>query len=254
MLFVNVYSMEKPTFRTTLTELLLHNIWAKIAEILLIVLLVLIVLKTFSPMVENDLIRKQLLIWIINVIMIIWVFLGMKIRGESLSDFGLDFTYKGIKSLLKLIMWSLIVFVLAALAFVVGSIIMANITGIPEQADMSGYDYFQGRIGLFLVSMLGIYFVSSFGEEFFYRAFLINRITEMGISKKWGVYIAVLLSAIVFGFAHYQWGPMGIVQTTFMGLALGICYLWLKKKLLILVLAHAYMDTILMLQLYLGHS
>ena len=45
---------------------------------------------------------------------------------------------------------------------------------------------------------------------------------------------------------------MGIVQTGFMGLALGICYVKLKRKLWALILAHAYMDTVLMVQLYLS--
>ena len=47
---------------------------------------------------------------------------------------------------------------------------------------------------------------------------------------------------------------MGVAQTTFMGLALGICYIKLKKRLWILILAHAYMDTILMVQMYLASN
>jgi len=43
---------------------------------------------------------------------------------------------------------------------------------------------------------------------------------------------------------------MGIAQTTFMGLALGVAYLVVRRNLWILVLAHAYMDTILMVQMY----
>ena len=43
-------------------------------------------------------------------------------------------------------------------------------------------------------------------------------------------------------------------QTGFMGLVLGICYIKLKKRLWILILAHAYMDTILMVQLYLANN
>ena len=48
------------------------------------------------------------------------------------------------------------------------------------------------------------------------------------------------------------WGVMGIMQTTFMGLALGISYLLVKRNLWVLILAHAYMDTVLMVQMYLG--
>ena len=71
---------------------------------------------------------------------------------------------------------------------------------------------------------------------------------------EWGTAITVILSAIIFGLAHYQWGPMGVVQTGMMGLVLSICYLKLRKRLWILILAHAYMDTILMVQMYLAQN
>jgi hypothetical protein len=45
---------------------------------------------------------------------------------------------------------------------------------------------------------------------------------------------------------------VGIVQTTFMGLALAASYLLVKRNLWVLVLAHAYIDTVLLVQMYLG--
>ena len=91
-------------------------------------------------------------------------------------------------------------------------------------------------------------------EEVVYRAFLINRISELGQGTKTATIIAVILSSIIFGLVHYEWGPMGIVQTGFMGLALGFCYIKLKRRLWILILAHAYMDTILMVKMYLSSN
>ena len=105
---------------------------------------------------------------------------------------------------------------------------------------------------MLMLTLFGVYIVASFGEEVIYRAFLINRISELGLSSKSGRIIVVIISAIVFGFAHYSWGPMGIVQTSFMGLALGMSYLYLNKRIWVLILAHVYMDTILMVQLYLS--
>lgn len=140
------------------------------------------------------------------------------------------------------------------IGFVVGSILMANITGVPESADMSSYDYLKDNIWMLLLTLLGVYIVSAFGEEVIYRGFLINRISELGLNSKIGRIIAVILSAVVFGFAHYSWGPMGMVQTGFIGLALGFCYIYLKKRLWVLIFAHAYMDTILMVQMYLASN
>ena len=47
---------------------------------------------------------------------------------------------------------------------------------------------------------------------------------------------------------------VGIVQTTFMGLALTVSYVLVKRNLWVLVLAHAYIDTLLLVQMYLGPS
>ena len=117
---------------------------------------------------------------------------------------------------------------------------------------MSGYNYLQGNLPMLILSLAGVYVVSSFGEEVIYRGFLINRIAELGAGGKWAWRWAVLTSAVVFGLIHFSWGPIGMVETGFMGLALGMSYLLLKRNLWITILAHAYMDTILMLQMYLG--
>ena len=117
---------------------------------------------------------------------------------------------------------------------------------------MSEYNYLAGNLPMLLLSLVGVYIVSSFGEEVIYRGFLITRIEELRPGSRHIRKIAVVISAVVFGFAHYTWGPAGIVQTTFMGLALGIAYLAVGRNLWINVLAHAFADTILLVQQYLA--
>jgi hypothetical protein len=97
---------------------------------------------------------------------------------------------------------------------------MANITGIPEGADMSSYQFLSGNLPMLLVSLIGVFIGSSFAEELLYRGFLTSRIEELLGNKHNSIWIAILISSIMFGFAHYEWGWMGIVQTTFMGAAL----------------------------------
>ena len=100
-------------------------------------------------------------------------------------------------------------------------------------------------------ALAAAYVVSSVGEEVVYRGFLINRLAELTSTRtRWTT--AVIGSAALFGLAHFAWGPSGIVQTGFMGLALGAAYLRLERNLWVTVLAHAYMDTILFVQMYFG--
>ena len=240
--------------RTKIGHLLETNLLIKIAEICFVFLAAFTLIKLLEPLAGDNLVLKQAIVWTANILMLILVWLGMNFRGQKWSDFGLTFGPVTFKDGLKVFLLSLLVFVLAVTGFILGSIIMANITGIPEGSDMSNYEYLQNNVPMLILTLCGVYIVSSFGEEVIYRAFLINRISELGFEPKTGRIIAVILSAIIFGLVHYEWGAMGIVQTGFMGLAIGICYIKMKKRLWILILAHAYMDTILMIQMYLASS
>lgn len=235
--------------------LLQNNRLVQITEILLLFVVAFSIIKLSEPFIIDDLILKQASVWLANVAMLIIVWLGLRLRGETWKDFGLTFNSVTLKEGFKVILWSLLVFLLAITGFIIGSIIMANITGIPEgSADMSGYAYLKDNLGMLILSLVGVYIVSSFGEEVIYRGFLINRISQMGLDTKKMQWLAVIISSLIFGFVHYEWGAMGIAQTTLMGLALAICYIKLKKRLWILILAHAYMDTILMIQMYLASN
>ena len=105
---------------------------------------------------------------------------------------------------------------------------------------------------LFLVSLAAIYVVSSLGEEVVYRGFLINRLEELFGGGRKATWVAVILSSLIFGLAHFGWGIVGVVQTTFMGFALAGSYLLFRRNLWILVAAHAYMDTVLIVPMYFG--
>lgn len=249
--------MIKKANKVSLTKLgfqLQNNKLVKIGEILILFIFAYAFIRLLIPLVGDSPILKQSVLWIANILMLVYVWIGLKLRGENWKDFGLTFKSISLRSAIHILLLSLLVFVLAVAGFILGSIIMANITGIPEGSNMSSYDYLKDNIGMLLITLAGVYIVSSFGEEVIYRGFLINRISQIGTDSKKATIIAVILSSIIFGLIHYEWGPMGMVQTGFMGLALGICYIKLKRRLLILILAHAYMDTILMVQLYLASN
>jgi membrane protease YdiL (CAAX protease family) len=239
---------------TKLGNQLQTNKLVKVGEILFLFIFAYAFIKLVFPLAGDSPILKQVVLWIANILMLIYVWIGLKLRGESWKAFGLTINSISLRSAIKFILLSLLVFVLAVAGFILGSIIMANITGIPEGANMTGYDYLKDNIGMLILTLAGVYIVSSFGEEVIYRGFLINRISQIGNDSKNATIIAIILSSIIFGLIHYAWGPMGMVQTGFMGLALGICYIKFQKRLWILILAHASMDTILMIQMYIASN
>lgn len=226
----------------------------KIGEILLLFIIGLGYIKLIVPLVGDNPFLKQLVVGFANILLIIYVWAGLKLRGESWKDFGLTFTSISWSESFKRFLLSLLVAVLAIAAFILGGVVMTNIIGSPENLDMEGYNYLKDNFGMLLIALGGVYIFSSFGEEVIYRAFLINRISELGKEAKYATIIAVILSSILFALVHYEWGSIGMVQTGCMALVMGIFYIKLKKRLWILVLAHAYMDTILLVQLYLASN
>lgn len=228
------------------------NVIFKIGEIVFIFAVAILFIQFLQPFAEDNAVMSQAIVWGANILMLVLIWGSLKLSDQKPRDFGIIFQSFSSKLAGIVFLKSLLVFVLAMTAFALGSVIMAPFTGIPESADMSSYAYMQNNLSMFLLTLFGVYIVSSFGEEVIYRAFLIDRISEMGLPEKWNNSIAIVISAAIFGFIHYKWGAMGMVQTGFMGLVLGYFYLKYDRNIWILVLAHAFMDTILMVQMYLA--
>lgn len=239
------------TSATTLGHLLRTNKVAQIAELVIVFAVALGVITLVVPLAGDHPLARQAVVWVANVLMLALVWLGLRLRGQRWAHFGLQFRFSGWSAALRAVLKSLVVFVAAVAAFVIGSMIMTPLLGAAETADMSGYAYLRGNLPMLILALAAVYVVSSFGEEVIYRAFLINRLAELGSGGTWAWRSAVFASAIVFGLVHFDWGLIGIVQTGCMGLALGVSYLVVRRNLWVLILAHAYMDTILLVQLYL---
>lgn len=243
--------MQNEAVVTTLGHRLHTSKAARAAELVGVFAVAGAVVAFIAPLAGDDPLARQAVVWVANVIMLFMVWLGLRLRGQDWTHFGLRFRFGGWRAAARTILTSFVVFIAAVAAFVIGSIIMGPIAGVPESADMSGYVYLRGNLPMLILALLAVYVVSSFGEEVIYRAFLINRLAELGSGGEWSLRMAVVGSAIIFGLIHYDWGLMGMVQTGFMGAALGVSYLIVRRNLWVLILAHAYMDTLLLIQMYL---
>ncbi|HMB62713.1 MAG TPA: CPBP family intramembrane glutamic endopeptidase [Eudoraea sp.] len=240
----------KSGLRDTIGNWLLTRKYATIIELTVIFGVVLAFLGLAGPFATGNQGLQQGIVWVANVILILLVLLGQWFRFGDIRDLGLKKRNRGWKGNLNTFLWSLVVSVIALIAFLLGSMIIINFGGTMEQADLSKYEYLKNNPGMLAVSMLGVYLVSSFGEELVYRGYLMDRLQFITDHVRHKNIISVVFSAVLFGLAHYQWGVMGVVQTTMMGLALSTMYLLLNKRLIILILAHAYLDTLLLFSIY----
>jgi membrane protease YdiL (CAAX protease family) len=227
-----------------------ENKLAQIGELLAVFVIPFAVIMGTLPLVGENPLARHVVISVAILLMIAMIWLGLRLRGQNWRHFGLPFSRASRRTIVRSVLLSIVVLVAAVAAFAVGAVVMANVVGKPEGADMSSYDYLRGNLPMLILTLVSVYVTASFGEEVIYRGFLINRIAELGSGGKTSWRLAVVSSSIVFGLIHFHWGLAGMVQTGFMGLALGASYVLVRRNLWVTILAHGYMDTILILQLY----
>jgi membrane protease YdiL (CAAX protease family) len=237
---------------TELGRLLLTSKLAKVGELFAVFVPALALILGAGPFVGKNPLARGSVILLANLLMLVAVWVGLRVRGQDWEYFGLSFRIAGRRPIFRTVLQSVVVFVAAVAAFMVGAVVMANIVGMPEGADMSGYNYLRGNLPMLILSLVAAYLGAAFAEEVIYRAFLINRMAEIGSGTKTAWRCAVVISSLVFGLIHSDWGLAGMVQTSCMGLALGVSYLVVGRNLWVTILAHGYMDTILIVQMYFG--
>lgn len=221
-------------------------------ELAVVFLPAMLVILFAESWVGDNLIARQAVIWVAYVVMLLIVYAALRTQGTNWLHLGVSFTFVGWRRVGVTLRQAAIVFVCATVAFVIGAIVMANIVGIPEGADFQSYEYLQDNPGMLLLSLAGVYIVSSFGEEVLFRGYLMTRCAEFFGGNKLGWRIAIAVSTIVFALIHYDWGISGVVQTGCMGFVLAYSYVRVNRNLWVNIIAHGFMDTILMVQLYLA--
>ena len=103
-----------------------------------------------------------------------------------------------------------------------------------------------------ILMAVGIAVTAGFGEELLFRGFVMTQARAGGAS----VIVQILLSALLFGFAHGGWGAMGanfnpgaaigaIISTSILGALLAIVYVLSSRSLMPVMFAHALIDLII---------
>lgn len=183
-----------------------------------------------------------------SLILSFFVIVGlMKWRGQGWADLGL----KRPPHWWTIPLWGLVIIAVTIASQLTIVPLLARVLHAPP-ADLSRYDIIRGNFQLFLVTAVGAMITGGFIEEFIYRGLMIDRLGRILGGGQRGLWIAALLCGVPFGLVHFQWGVGGMLVTAVMGSVLGVMYLATKRNLWPLIAAHATLDLIMMLQVYLG--
>jgi membrane protease YdiL (CAAX protease family) len=116
-----------------------------------------------------------------------------------------------------------------------------HLTGTTE--DLSAYANLQGNLGMLAGLLLVTWTVAAFGEEIVYRGFIQTRITDVLGRNPVGVVVAVVISSVLFGLAHTEYGIVGVAVTFLDALFFSVLRLR-YRTLWPAILAHGFWNTL----------
>jgi uncharacterized protein len=194
----------------------------------------LIVARAIYPRVPNEVIVLFVIGWI-----------SLRIRGDGWGAIGIRKPHSWRRLLL-------IAVIAAAVRIAVGDGLLvpalSHVWPAPQESSIA--DNLRGNVKV-LAMLLGLVWTfAAFGEEFCYRGYIWNRVYEAtGKHRDW---IALAVTATLFGLGHAYKGPIGIVDSGFAGLVLGAAYVLNRKNLWAPILTHGFIDTFAVVVTFLG--
>jgi len=183
-----------------------------------------------------------------SLFVLIWV----KLRGETWASFGLIVPAKWGRT----IGFGVLVF-LAQLAYGVFAQpgvehTVAALTGTGPNRAPQVLGEVTGNLSLFLYLLPFVWLFAAFGEEVFYRGYLMSRFAQFMGEGRTAWTIALIAQALLFGAAHAYQGPPGMVSAAIGGLILGAGTLIWGRTLWPAIIGHGLADTLGFTLLYFG--
>jgi membrane protease YdiL (CAAX protease family) len=183
------------------------------------------------------------------VVSILIVTVILKIRGSGWRQIGMARP----QSWKRTILLGIGVLLALLVMNIALQVIALNLPGAEVQPiDQSRFNLLNGNLVLFLLFVGAAWTTIAFGEEMFYRAFLITQLGDVLPGSRLGTALVLLFSSTIFGLVHWVEGPLGVINTFAMGLILGAVYLRSGRNLWITIIAHGLANTIRFVFLFLG--
>lgn len=163
----------------------------------------------------------------------------LKVRGARFSDYGLR-NFGPV--------WLFVVIALATLAtgVILPSVLDPVLATYFEKAprDLSRFTGLVGNLPHFLLVIPFVWIFAAFGEEFFYRGFILESVRTILGGGNAAMVAAILVQAALFGAAHAYQGPVGMIPIGVGAIVSGFLYWAGGRRLWPLILGHGIVDTI----------
>jgi membrane protease YdiL (CAAX protease family) len=194
------------------------------------------------------LLRDAYIFFGVALLVLVW----LKLRGESWASIGLVRP----KSWWAQIGWGLLLFLVILIYSVLAQSTInqtvAEWTGTSPSLAEETFASIEGNTPLFLMILPLIWIFAAFGEEVFYRGYIMTRFHQVLGEGRLAWIGAIIAQAVLFGLAHAYQGPVGMVGTGLLGVFFGAGALIWGRNLLPAMIAHGLADTLGFTLLYFG--
>ena len=216
---------------------------------ILLAFLPLVVLGITGTRVGAGTLLGGMLITLGYILAIVVASLVLKLQGSSWNQIGL--AQPG--SWLRTALLGFVTFLGAIVLVTVVQWVALSLPGLAaEPADVSRFNPLTGNLPLFLLYLLLAWTTITFGEEMFFRAFLISQLEAVFQGIKIEKVLAVLISSLAFGSIHYQEGVVGMLSTAAMGFLFALIYLRTGRNLWVTIIAHGLANTLRFMFIFIG--
>jgi len=180
----------------------------------------------------------------------------MRMRGYHWSEFGLR-SLPGVKAKLLILPQALLtmIAVIGSSVLVIegGKALGLTFMADPAEGVNKRWGDLHGNLPLYLLWMGIVWTSAAFGEEMFFRGFLVSRLKTAFSGVQYSSALAVLLPALLFGVGHmYYQGLRGLIAISVIGAVFGVLFLLYKRNLWPLILAHGLIDSLVFTGLFMG--
>jgi membrane protease YdiL (CAAX protease family) len=183
------------------------------------------------------------LIYVITALAIVLV--SKYLRKEKWSDYGFSLIQQR-----KLLIAITIGIVFGFFDNFLIEPLITKLVGV--EPDLSAYAAVKGNIAG-LIGMLALgWVVGGLFEEFFFRGYLYYRLNSIFTNPLLHKWISILVTSIVFAFAHNYQGINGIIGTFWFAIMMGLLYFYFGRNVWYLIIIHGLYDTVGIVRLFLG--
>jgi membrane protease YdiL (CAAX protease family) len=169
-------------------------------------------------------------------------------RGQKWSSMGLK-SLPGRRAKLMVIPQAMMLFgaVLVIIISLTKGLDAIGLTFLSEtsESELARFGDISGNLRMYLTLIALSWIGAGFGEEMFFRGFLLTRLQTVFQGFRFAPILAVVLGALLFGGVHfYAQGLAGFVNAGVIGLIFGTFFVRSKNNLWPLIVVHGFINSL----------